>query len=247
MFRIMMCHANILQITKCLLIAALVPFLVVGGRAHGQDDKDPHRPACAGARCLKAKSFVKAHYCGAPQGNGPDDSCEILPPKRLVTDGKVVASFDCSWIEGVRKCQQHGQPSPSVRSILIGELQRLGLPEKAAGQIYFTEWESMSSGWSLAAADYDLLTGDHLTLCEVIVIIDQSSQVHVLRKVPFQKADADKNTVTTWSPIDLADADGDGHVDVILEGDSYEDHWLEVESVQDGGARTIFSGLGYYL
>jgi hypothetical protein len=53
--------------------------------------------------------------------------------------------------------------------------------------------------------------------------------------------------VTTWSPIDLADVDGDGRVDVILEGDAYEDHWLEVDTVQDGSSRTIFSGLGYYL
>jgi hypothetical protein len=65
--------------------------------------------------------------------------------------------------------------------------------------------------------------------------------------VPFQKADAEKNTVTTWSPIDLADADGDGRIDVILEGDSYEDHWLEVDSLQNGSFHTIFSGLGYYL
>jgi hypothetical protein len=190
---------------------------------------------------------VKAHYCGAPQGNGPDDSCEIRPPKKPGTDVKVAAGFDCNWIEGARKCEQHGQPSPSVRSILIGELRRLGLPAKASGQIYFTEWKSTSSDWSLASADYDRLAGQDLTLCEVILIIDQSSQAHVLRKVPFQKVDAEKNTVTTWSPIDLADVDGDGHIDVILEGDAYEDHWIEVDIVQDGSSRTIFSGLGYYL
>jgi hypothetical protein len=34
---------------------------------------------------------------------------------------------------------------------------------------------------------------------------------------------------------------------VILVGDAYEDHWLEVISVHDGSAKTIFSGLGYYL
>jgi hypothetical protein len=241
-----MCRANISG-TSTLILAAALFLVAVGGRANAQDDKDPHRPACTSARCLKAKSFVKAHYCGAPQGNGPDDSCEIRPPKRPGTDVNVVASFDCDWIDGVRKCQQHGQPSPSVRSILVGELQRLGLPAKATGQIYFTEWSSASSGWSLAVADYDHRTGADLALCEVLVIINQGSQVHVLRKVPFQKADADKNTVTTWSPIDLADANGDGHIDIILEGDSYEDHWLEVETVQDGSSSTIFSGLGYYL
>jgi hypothetical protein len=79
------------------------------------------------------------------------------------------------------------------------------------------------------------------------MIIDQGSHTFVLRKVPFQKTDVDKPTVTTWTPIDLADVDGDGHVEVILEGDAYEDHWLEVVSVHDGSIRTIFSGLGYYL
>jgi len=159
----------------------------------------------------------------------------------------VTAGFDCKWVEDARKCEQRGQPSPSVRSILIGELRRLGLPARAPGQIYFTEWESTSSGWFLAAADYDYLKGDDLTLCEVIAITDQNSHVHVLRKVPFQKTGAVKPEVTTWSAIDLADVDGDGHIDVILEGDAYEDHWLEVDSVRDGSFRTIFSGLGYYL
>jgi hypothetical protein len=242
-----MCHANVSWAAKCALTAALVPLFLIGGRANGQDEKDPHRPACTSARCKKIKSFVKAHYCGAPQGNGPDDSCEIHPPKRPGTDVKVMARFDCNWIEGVRTCQQHGQPSPSVRSLLIGELQRLGLPAKVAGHVYFIEWESASSGWSLAAADYDYSTGEDVTLCQVIAIVDRISQVHVLRKVPFQKADAEKNTVTMWSPIDLADADGDGKVDVILEGDAYENHWFEVDAVQDGSSRTVFSGLGYYL
>ena len=81
----------------------------------------------------------------------------------------------------------------------------------------------------------------------MIVIVDQNSHVSVLRKVRFQKTDADKNTVTTWSPIDLADVDGDGQIDVILQGDAYEDHWIEVDSVKDGSSHTIFSGLGYYL
>jgi len=159
----------------------------------------------------------------------------------------VSANFDCKWVEGVRKCQQHEQPSPEIRGILVGELRRLGLPAKAVGQIYFTDWEPAGSGWSLIAADYDHLAGDSLMLCQVIAIIDQGSNVHVLRKVPFQKTDADKPTVTTWSPITLADTDGDGHIDVILEGDAYEDHWIEVDSVQDASSRTIFSGLGYYL
>jgi hypothetical protein len=40
----------------------------------------------------------------------------------------------------------------------------------------------------------------------------------------------------------------DGRQEVILEGDSYEDHWLEVLGVPDHlTVETIFSGLGFYL
>jgi len=86
-----------------------------------------------------------------------------------------------------------------------------------------------------------------MTLCDVIVIIDQDTHVIVVRKVPFQKTDVDVPSVTEWSVIDLVDADDDGQVDVILEGDAYEDHWLEVVSVHAGSTQTVFSGLGYYL
>ncbi len=231
-----------------LFVTALMLSLTVGGQLKGQTQKDPHRPACTSARCRKVRSFLKAHYCGeSPAGNGPDDGCEIRPPKKIGAGFKVKAAFDCKWVDGVRKCQQNGQPSSEVRNILLGELRKLGLPAKSNGQIYFTLWESATSGWSLAAADYYHSAGDDLTPCQVIVIIDQNSHVYTLRKVRFQKTDADKPTVTTWSPIDLLDVNGDGHIDVVLEGDAYEDHWLEVDSVEDGSSHTIFSGLGYYL
>jgi hypothetical protein len=41
--------------------------------------------------------------------------------------------------------------------------------------------------------------------------------------------------------------DGDGREEIVLAGDEYENHWLEVVSVRDGSCKTIFSGLGYYL
>jgi hypothetical protein len=230
--------------SKCVLAIALLWLLMVGGQLEGQTE-DPHRPACTSAQCKQIKSFVKAHYCGKTQGNGPDDSCEIRHMKTLGTDIKVVADFECEWVQDVRKCQQHKQPSSKVRSILVGELRRLGLPDKRSGEVFFNVWESPSSGWSLAEAYYDHLMGSDLTLSQVIAIIDQSSRMQVLRKVPFQKTDADKPTVTTWSLVDIADVDGDGHPEVILEGDAYENHWLEVESVQNGLPHTIFSGLGY--
>ena len=67
------------------------------------------------------------------------------------------------------------------------------------------------------------------------------------RRVPFQKTDVDVPDVTTWSLVDVGDVEGDGQVDVIFEADSYENHWFEVDRVQDVYSRTIFSGLGYFL
>jgi hypothetical protein len=45
----------------------------------------------------------------------------------------------------------------------------------------------------------------------------------------------------------IADMDGDGELEIILEGDAYENHWLEVDKLQGGTFRKVFSGLGYYL
>jgi hypothetical protein len=127
------------------------------------------------------------------------------------------------------------------------EMRRLGLPARVDKDLYFTVWETASSGWSLAAAEYDHVSGIDLTLCQVILITDQGGHVRVMRKVPYKKTNVDVPDVTTWTPLDLADVDGDGRIEVILEGDAYENHWLEVDSLKDGSPHTIFSGLGYYL
>ena len=39
----------------------------------------------------------------------------------------------------------------------------------------------------------------------------------------------------------------DRHLEVVLEGDAYENHWFEVVRIHDGSFKTIFTGLGYYL
>jgi hypothetical protein len=127
------------------------------------------------------------------------------------------------------------------------ELRKLGLPAKAKGDTYIKDWVLKSSGWSIAGAYYSRLDGVDLEVCQVILTIDQDSHILVLRKVPFKKTDADVPEVTQWFPIDIADAEGDGHVDVILEADAYENHWFEVVSLRQGSAKTVFSGLGYYL
>jgi hypothetical protein len=220
--------------------------IVALGQEGGQPEKDPHRPPCTSAQCRKVKSFVTTHYCGAPEGNGPDDGCEIQQPKTGL-NFKVSANYDCKWVDGVRNCEQLAEPSLELRGILVGELRRLGLPAKAKGRTYFTVWQQTGLDWSLVEAYYDHIEGSDVTLCQVIAIIDQNSHVSVLRKVPFQKTDADKNTVTTWSPLDLADVNADGQVEVILQGDAYEDHWIEVVGMKGGSFKTIYSGLGYYL
>jgi hypothetical protein len=119
--------------------------------------------------------------------------------------------------------------------MLLREMRRVGLPQgdEAEKEVRFTVLES-DSGWSLMAADYDHISGTDLTLCQVIIVVDQTGKLHVVRKVPLRKTNADAPEVTTWSPVDLADVGGDGNMEVILEGDAYEDHWLEVVSINDG-------------
>jgi hypothetical protein len=235
---------------KRILIAALISALAASAQPRAAAESDPHRPACVDAQCRKIMSFLKAHYCSeSPYRNGPEDGCQITIPKGPRHRVDVVADFECEWSDAKRAmgCRQQGEPPSNIRSLLTRELRRLGLPAKASGQTYFTAWKSTASGWSLAGAYYMRTADSNIELCQVIVVIDQSSRVLMLRKLPFQKTDVERPAVTQWSPIDLADVDGDGQVDVVLRADANEDHWLEVVSVGHGSARTVFSGLGYYL
>jgi hypothetical protein len=231
-------------ITVVVIAAALLSTEVAG-----ETEKDPHRPPCVSARCRLIKAFLKAHYCGeSPFGNGPDDSCDIRGAKKPQSNVAVVADFRCDWNEAKSKseCHQYGQPSPADRDIVLSELHRLGLPTRNDKGVLFVVWK-LPSGWSVAKGSFGQVIGLELRICEVILVIDRHSSVTVLRKVRFQTTDANVPAVTTWSVIDVVDVNGNGDVDIVLQGDAYEDHWLEVVSQQGALWKTIFSGLGYYL
>jgi hypothetical protein len=245
-----MYRINNLMGPKHISITALLSLFALSTLASVQAERDPHRPVCVDAHCRKVRSFLKTHYCGeSPFGNGPDDGCEIKRVEKPETGVEVLADYKCEWSESKQaaQCEQHGQPSTAVRNILTDELHRIGLSPDASGQTYFEVWKAVHSSWSVAMAHYSRSVGPDLELCEVIVVVDENSHVTVLRKLPFQKTDLDVPTVTQWAPVDIADVDGDGHEDIVLEGDAYENHWLEVISVHDGSSKTEFSGLGYYL
>jgi hypothetical protein len=194
---------------------------------------------------------LKKHYCGeSPFGNGPDESCDLQVVGRKPTPNvNTLANYQCDWNEKKQEyeCHQGGQPPAAVRAILLHELHRLGLPANANGETTFSVWKSTKTDFLIARADYRRVVGSDIELCQVIVIIDGNAQAVVVRQVPFQKTDVDVPSVTRWSLVDLADVDGDGNIDIVLEGDAYEDHWLEVVSMRKGLPQTIFSGLGYYL
>lgn len=220
------------------------------GNVGVQTEQDPHRPPCADASCQKIKVYLTKHYCGeSPEGNGPEDSCDLRDREKRSANVKVMADYKCEWNESsnATECKQQGQITAELREILVHELRRLGVPEKAAGETYFTVWQSDRADWLLTAAYYSHRVGGDIELSEVIAVVDRNAHVTVLRELPLKKTDVDVPDVTNWAPIDLAETRGDGHVDVILAGDAYEDHWLEVVSVSDGTAKTVFSGLGYYL
>jgi hypothetical protein len=235
---------------KNVLVAVVLLLGIIPAHLRGQRENDPHRPPCASAPCQKIESFLRSKFCGAsPFEKGPPNGCDTRYAKPLLTGINVLAAFDCetSVTDGRPKCRQRSQPPPAVRSVLVREMRRLGLPATAEKDIYFTAWEPSSMKWLLAAADYGEANGSQLALCQVIVVVHPGGRVQALRRVRFQKTDADVPTVTTWFPMGIADADGDGQLEIILEGDAYEDHWLEVDKMQAGSFRKIFSGLGYYL
>lgn len=235
---------------KAFLTAVGMLLCAVAPQLKGQRKNDPHRPACTSAGCQKIESFLRAHFCGAsPTGNGPPNGCDTRYAKQLLTGVNVLAAFDCetSVTDGRPKCRQRSEPPPAIRNILLREMRRLGLPMKAEKDIYFTVWQPSSAKWVLAAADYGQANGSDLAVCQVILVVEPGGHIQTLRKVQFQKTNADKPTVTTWFPMGIADVDGDGQMEIILEGDAYEDHWYEVDKLQGGSFRKIYSGLGYYL
>jgi hypothetical protein len=238
---------------RAVALAALAVATVLSGasaRQGNQPQSDPHRPRCNTAECRKISSFVKAHYCGAsPFGNGPDDGCDTRVPKKLSSGIKAVADFGCNWDEAKGKslCEQHGEPPSEIRDILLREMRTLGLPPDADKDLHFIVWETSSEAWTLAAAYYERVTGGDLILCQLIAVVHRDSHIQLLRQVRYQKTDADVPNVTTWSPIDIADVDGDGRMEIVLQGDAYENHWYEVDRLRNGSYETIFSGLGYYL
>ncbi len=234
-----------------LAVLAVTTVLSGGSARQGNPPKsDPHRPRCNTAECRKISSFVKAHYCGAsPFGNGPDEGCDTRAPKKLSSGIRVIADFGCKWNEAKGKsiCEQHGELPSEMRGMLLPEMRRLGLPPGADQDLHFIVWETSSEAWSLAAAYYKHVTASDLILCQLIAVVPRDGHVQLLRQVRYQKTDVDVPDVTTWSPIDIADVDGDGRMEIVLRGDAYEDHWYEVDGLRNGSYKVIFSGLGYYL
>ncbi len=247
-----------MSVTKVLLCAAAVaillpisspvpagpgaPFLETGG-----EPTDPHRPPCTTAECRTIESFLKQHYCGEfPYGNGSADSCDLRVRKR-VGSPEVHADTDCHWDADSLKCRQNGQVQPTLRAIAIREMRKRGLPKAQAERVLFTAWGVPASSWSVVAADYTNVSGSVASICEVILLVGPASKVTVVRAMPFHRTDADVPTTTTWQMVDLVDVDGDGRLELVLEGDAYEDHWLEVVRIEEGSVKTIFSGLGYSL
>ncbi|HEV2398924.1 MAG TPA: hypothetical protein VGS27_18410 [Candidatus Sulfotelmatobacter sp.] len=221
------------------------------GQESVHPEKDPHRPPCTTVRCRKIKSFLRSHYCGkGPFGNGPEESCDTRGSKKPAGTGtEVTAQFFCSWDESAKasKCKQRGQPTNEERDVVLHQMRLLGLPKRGEDEVLFKVLRS-TSGLSVMQGVYDHLNGLELTFCEVIVAADATEGIHVLRRVRLRKAEnVDVVDFTTWSPVDIADTDGDGQLDIVLEGDAYEDHWFEVVTIEDGSFKTIFSGLGYYL
>lgn len=211
-------------------------------------ERDPHRPPCTTQSCKTIKRFVKARYCGeSPFGNGPDDGCEIRHPIHN-ENVRVIADYRCDWNERTQSsnCRVRREAPVQIVAALRRELLRLGLSKAADKDVHIRVWTPASGRFKLAQASYDQVKGLKLTLCDIIVVFADPTAMHIVREVRCHTTDADVPTGTTWTPIDITAVDGSESI--VLEGDSYEDHWLEVVKVGDDlSTNTVFSGLGYYL
>lgn len=213
-----------------------------------EEPRDLHRPPCATTECRTIKAFLKQHYCGeSPFGNGPADGCDIRAHDKFGAP-KVKAEPQCEWDDDDRSvCRQNGDVPPELRAAAIREMRRLGLPAEKTSRVLFVVWELPTSNWSLVEATYSDASGAKASLCKVIVLVKRPAELTVIREVRFHQTDADVPRGTTWELVDFIDVDGDGRPEIVLEGNSYEDHWLEVVRIEGGFPRTVFSGLGYNL
>lgn len=224
----------------CVFLLALCSFCV-------QSRAASHRTACTNPICRNVRAFVKAHYCGkSPFGNGPADSCEIVLQKNPLPGNSSIADFKCEWADqGQAHCMQRGVPSAEIRAGLLNHMHAIGLSKQNDNAVLFSDLISNSTGWHLIEAYYQQNEGNELEVCQVIAVYEPGQAIRWVRTVPFQKTDSDVPTVTLWSPISIAQING--QQTFILEGDAYEDHWLEAITILDGHAVTVFSGLGYFL
>ena len=239
-------RCDIAQRTAAVLAAVLAISVTFTAAA----ERDPHRPTCTTRRCLQIKSYLKAHYCGElPYGNGPDDGCQIVDPRGEQPNVQAIAKWSCDFDTKTNEqvCRQQGQVSASIRRIVERQMEPLGLAPAHNSGLGFTVLKSTSAGWSVVEGNYYRLEGENATFCQVVLTVSDGGYVQVLRKHRCRKSNADVGEGTSWSALGIDDVDGDGAPDIVLEGDEYENHWLEVVSLRGGSAQTIFSGLGYYL
>lgn len=209
---------------------------------------DTHRLPCESKECKSIRVFVKAHYCGeSPFGNGPDDGCRIPNEFHRASDVQVKAGFACDSSDSGQglNCRQQGSIPSGLRTALVEQMQRLGLPKQSESEVLFSQMVSTSSGWSLLDASYQHLQADELRECDVLAAADANGHLYVLHRVTCQNIDFEKPLVTTWTSVDIASVNG--REEFILTGDAYEDHWFEAFEILNGKPRLVFSGLGYYL
>ncbi|HEY6448993.1 MAG TPA: hypothetical protein VIY53_21240 [Acidobacteriaceae bacterium] len=134
-----------------------------------------------------------------------------------------------------------------MRSAVLGAMHRIGLRPGNDASVGYTVWNVTASGWIIAEGDYSKVSGQDLFICELILTIDPRGRATPLRELPFEKTDVDGKSLTTWDLVDAVPIENQNPPDIILRGDWYENHWLEVEGFRNDSWRLIFSGLGYYL
>lgn len=181
---------------------------------------------------------LSAAYCSEDEWGNCQLRWPEEPPPR-------VAAFDCVW-DATVKCTQTLAASPPLVGLARDELIKAGLP--VGEPRVFVEALRVRADWTVVHAYYHRVSGERMSIASVVLVLRDDGARVVLRMQRFTHTALDgPSAVRLHFVMDVRDVDGDGEAELVLNGEGYEAHWLEVFTLRGEKWRLLFSGLGYSL
>lgn len=182
---------------------------------------------------------LRAAYCVE------DDQvdCRLRGPEKIAAER--AAAFDCRWTDTV-VCTQTLAAPPALAAVAREELLKAGLP--AREERVFVDALRVRPEWTVVHAYHHAVSGERISVASVVLMVRDDGTRVVLRTQRFVRASLDgPSAAKLHFVLDVTDLDGDGAAELVLDGEAYEAHWLEVFTFREGKWRASFSGLGYSL